>query len=75
MTATAGKTSLKNNHLGNGDHFVIIASVFLASFIVDRARCKGTGRSAIEVNIENERLIGPFIREKITRVLCKTRLT
>ena len=28
---------------------------FLASFIVDRARCKWTGRSAVEVNIENER--------------------
>ena len=28
---------------------------FLASFIIDRARCEWTGRSAIEVNIENER--------------------
>ena len=28
---------------------------FLASFIVDRARCKWTGGSAVEVNIENER--------------------
>ena len=28
---------------------------FLASFIVDRARCKWTGRSAGEVNTENER--------------------
>ena len=24
-------------------------------FIVDRARCKWTGRGAVEVNIENER--------------------
>ena len=38
-TAKATKTS----HLGNGD------------FIVDRSRCKWTGRSAVEVNIENER--------------------
>ena len=39
--------------LGNGDYFVIYAS---SSYpIVDRARCKWTGRSAIEVNIENER--------------------
>ena len=28
---------------------------FLASFIVHRARCKRTGRSAVEVNLENER--------------------
>ena len=41
--------------LGNGDYFVIYAS---SSYpIVDRARCKWTGRSlsAIEANIENER--------------------
>ena len=29
--------------------------LFLSSFIVDRARCKWTGRSAVKVNIENER--------------------
>ena len=27
---------------------------FLSFFIVDRARCKWTGRSAVEVNVENE---------------------
>ena len=29
--------------------------LFLSSFIDDRARCKWTGRSAVKVNIENER--------------------
>ena len=29
---------------------------FVASFIVDNARCNWTGRSAVEVNVENERL-------------------
>ena len=48
-TATAMKSSVENKHLGNGDCF------FLASFIVDRARCKCAGGSAVEVNIENER--------------------
>ena len=28
---------------------------FLASFIVDKVRCKWTGRSAVEVHTENER--------------------
>ena len=50
MTAT--KTSLENKHLGNADYFTIIAS---SSFIVDRASCNWTGRSAVEANIENER--------------------
>ena len=30
--------------------------LFLASFIVDMARFKWTGRSAVEVNIENKRI-------------------
>ena len=54
-TLMATKTSLENKHLGNGDYFVIISSSSVASFIVDRARCKWSGRRAIEVNIENER--------------------
>ena len=48
------KTSLENKHLGNGGYFRNYC-FFLASFIVDRARCKWTGRSAVEQNIENER--------------------
>lgn len=42
--------SLENKRLGNGDY-----CFFLASVIVDRARCKRTDRGAVEVNIENER--------------------
>ena len=38
----------------NGDHFVPDYCVFFESFNVDRARCKWSGRSAVEVNIENE---------------------
>ena len=51
------KTPFENIvHLGSGDYFAVYC-FFLASFIVDRACCKWTGRSAIEVNIfiENER--------------------
>ena len=48
------ETSLENKHLGNGGYFRNYC-FFLASFIVDRARCKWTGRSAVEQNIENER--------------------
>ena len=40
--ATATKTSLENKHLR-------------ISFIVDSARCKWTGRSAVEVNLGNKR--------------------
>ena len=54
MTATAMETSLENKHLGNGGYFRNYC-FFLASFLVDRARCKWTGRSAVEQNIENER--------------------
>ena len=46
-------TSLENKHLGNGDYFMIIPS----SFIIDRARCEWTGRSAVEVNVDNKRFI------------------
>ena len=60
--ATAKKTSLENKHLGNGDYFVIIASssdalltTFRLEYVVDRARCKWTGKSTVEVNIEDER--------------------
>ena len=31
-------------------------------FIIDRARCKWTGRSAVEVNIENERFAVVYSR-------------
>ena len=60
--ATTKKTSLENKHLGNGDYFVITASsshallaTFRLEYVVDRARCKWTGRSTVEVNIEDER--------------------
>ena len=41
---------------------------FFASFFVDRARCKWTGRSAVEVNIENERftVVCSRCRENLT---------
>ena len=47
------KPHLKIN-ISEMDYFVIIA-FFLASFIVYSARCKGTGRSVVEIDIENER--------------------
>ena len=34
--------------------------MFLTSFVVDREGCKWTGRSAVEVNIENERFTVVF---------------
>jgi len=49
-TATVTKTSLENKRFRNGDY-----CFFLVSFIIDRARCKWTGRSAVKVNMENER--------------------
>ena len=33
----------------------MIIELLRRTFIVDRARCKWTGRGAVEVNIENER--------------------
>ena len=45
-----------NGHLKmNIDYFLIMAKVFLACFIVDRACYNWTGRIAVEVNKENER--------------------
>ena len=41
-------------YAGYGDYFLII-ELLRRTFIVDRARCKWTARSAVEVNIENER--------------------
>jgi len=52
MTAPATKMSFENNHLGNGDYVVIIAS---SSSIVDKECCKWTGRRTVEVNVEDER--------------------
>ena len=46
---TATETSPENKLLENGGYFRNYCC-FLASFIVDRARCKYTGRSAVEVN-------------------------
>ena len=37
MTATAEKTSLENNHLGNGDYFVIIASSLHSLLLIEHA--------------------------------------
>jgi len=45
----ATKTSLEKKHLGNGDCFAIIASSSR------RLCCKWTARSAVEVNVDNER--------------------
>ena len=46
--------SLEKKHFGNGGNFRNYC-FFLAPFIVDRARCKWTGRRAVEVNTENKR--------------------
>ena len=54
-TVMAAKTSLENKHLGKCDYFVISASSSQSLLLSHRARCKWTGRSAVEVNIENER--------------------
>ena len=51
------KRLLENKHLENGDYFVIIACFSLATFIVYGARCKLTGRSAVETDIGNEKFI------------------
>ena len=52
--AAATKASLENKHLTNSDYFVIIASSS-NPLLFERARSKWTGRSAFEVNVENER--------------------
>ena len=54
-TATATKTSLENKHAGNGAYFVVIASSSHPLLIVDGARFKWTGRSVVEVNVDDER--------------------
>ena len=54
MTATETKISLKNKLLGNGEYFVINASSSHPLLLTEHA-AKWTGRSAVEVNIENER--------------------
>ena len=46
--------SLEDKHFGSGEYFVII-ELLRRTFIVDRARCKWTGRGTVEVNIANER--------------------
>lgn len=46
--------SLKDKNLRNDDYFLIIASSSYP-LIVDRARCKWNGGSAVQVNKENER--------------------
>ena len=54
MTATADKVSLKNKHLRYADYFAIIA--FCLHFILlTKFRYRWTGRSAIELDIENEK--------------------
>ena len=60
-TPTAKKTSLENKHLGNGDYFVIIASSSHPLLLTEHD-ANGPGRSAVEVNIENERLIVGYSR-------------
>jgi len=53
-TATVTKTSLEKKHLGIW-YIFCGHCFFLASFIVDSARCKWTGRSTVEVNLGNKR--------------------
>ena len=54
MTATADRMSLKNKHVRNGNYFAIIAlsshSILLANYAT-----AGLDRSAVELNIEDER--------------------
>ena len=52
--AKTSKPHGKACYAGYGDHFVII-ELLRRTFVVDRARCKWTGRSAVEVFMENER--------------------
>ena len=47
------KTSQENKDLH--EKMICDYCFLLASFIVDRARCKWSGRGAVEVNVENER--------------------
>ena len=66
----ATKTLLGNEHLGNVDYSVII--IFLASFVGDRARCKWTGRSAVQVKIENERFTVVYSLQQQHDILGET---
>ena len=50
----AQKPHGKACYAGYCDYFVII-ELLRRTFIVDRARCKWTGRSAVKVFMENER--------------------
>ena len=54
------KTSLENNQSGNADYFMIITSSSHPLLLAEQ--CKWTGRSTVEVNIENERLLIVFSR-------------
>lgn len=49
------KTSLENIHLGNGDHFVVIASSSHPMDFDNRARREWSGNIYVKANIENER--------------------
>ena len=52
--ATQTKASLENKHLGNGDYFVMIASSSHSLLLTEHAT-KWIDRSAVEVNVQNER--------------------
>ena len=47
------KMLLENKHLENGDYFVFITWLSLATFIVYRARYKLTVRSTVEIVLGN----------------------
>ena len=56
MKATAGKTSLKNKrYLRNVDYFAIVVFCSHSVLFSDKLRYRWTGRSIVELNIENER--------------------
>ena len=57
------KASLEDKHFGRGEYFVII-ELLRRTFIVHRARCKWTGRGAVEVIIENERFTAVYLRRR-----------
>ena len=56
MKATADKTSLKNKrYLRNVDYFAIVVFCSHSVLFSDKLRYRWTGRSIVELNIENER--------------------
>ena len=58
MKATAGKTSLKNKrYLRNVDYFAIVVFCSHSVLFSDKLRYRWTGRSIVELNIENESLL------------------